>query len=904
MSTLATGWRFARRELRGGIKGLRIVLACLALGVAAIAAVGTLRSATEAGLAADGAKLLGGDLEVRSTYRPLPEEALRWLREQGATVSETIQMRAMAVAGGPAAVGGTAPVGGAPGTGAPDSSASDTSAPGAVAPAPGTPAAAAAPGTADAGTPAGAEAPAPTSGRNRSLVELKAVDGSYPLYGALVLDPPGGLAQQAEADGRWPLALERVVLDRLGLKTGDTVRIGEARFALRGVVAEEPDKVSGAFQFGPRATIPLAAVPATALIQPGSLVTYAYRLRLPAGVAADGFADRFRAQRFFDSGWRLRDATEGAPGVGRFVDSAASFLTLAGLTALLVGGIGVATGVRSWLDRRARTIATLRCLGAPASAIFVCYLLQVLVLAAAGIVAGLVAGTALTWIAATALAGVLPVPPRLGFYPAPLALAALYGLLTALAFSLWPLARAREIPGAALFRDAVQPVRGWPRLWLLLLNAAAGLVLVALVVLTSDQKMFALWFCLGALLTLGLFRAGAWALQSVARRFRGVRQPVLRLGLANLHRPGAPTALMLVSLGIGLTTLAAVALIEGNLRRQIGESIPDQAPSFFFIDIQSDQAGRFEALARGVPGVEDVVQVPSLRARITAIKGVPVEQVHVSEDSEWALRGDRGLTYAATPPEGTRLVAGQWWPADYRGAPLVSLDANLARGWGVNIGDTVTLNVLGRDVSFEVRSLRDIQWRGLGLNFALIASPGLLESAPHTNIATVRAAQASEAGVLRAVTDALPNVTGISVREALDALGGILGQIATALTSTAALTLLAGILVLAGAVAAGQAKRIRDAVILKTVGATRGQIRNAWLVEFGLLGLTAGLIAAAAGTLASWGVVRFVMKLDWAFLPGTLAVTVLGCALLTLAMGWAGTALALRVRPAPLLRNE
>ncbi len=841
---LANGWRFARRELRGGAKGLRLVLACLALGVAAIAAVGTLRAATEAGLAADGARILGGDLEVQMSYRPMPEEARAWITERGARLSAVVAMRAMAVA---------------------------------------------------------------ASGE-RTLVELKAVDGAYPLYGELVLDPAAPLGDAPDDAGRWPLALDRAVLARLSLRPGDEVRVGEARFLVRGAVAAEPDKVASPIILGPRAMIPLAAVPVTGLVQPGSLVTYEYRLRLPPGADAAAFGAELRAQPFSDGGWRVRDASQASPGVGRFLDRAASFLTLAGLTALLVGGIGVATGVRTWLDGRARTIATLRCLGASRSTVFATYLIQVLVLSALGIAVGLLAGYGLTWVGARALAGALPVPPRLGLYPVPLLLAATYGLLTALAFSLPPLMRAGEIPGAALFRDVVAPagLRAWAARspgWLAV-NALAVAALVALVVGTAEQPLFALWFCGGAAATLALFRAGAWALQGGARRFRGVRRPSLRLGLANLHRPGAPTALMLVSLGIGLTTLVTVALIEGNLRRQIADELPEAAPSFYFIDIQNDQAARFDAVARGVPGVGEVLRVPSLRARVVALGGVPVEQVRVSEDTAWALRGDRGLTYAASPPADTRVVAGEWWPADYRGPPLVSLDANLAAGWGLGVGDTVTVNVLGRDVALRISSLRDVQWRGLGLNFTLIASPGLLESAPHTHIATVRAAPEAENAVLRAVTDALPNVSGIRVRDALEAVAALLGRLGTALSSTAALTLVSGLLVLMGAVAAGQARRTRDAVVLKTVGATRAQIRAAWLVEFGLLGATAGVIAAAAGTAASWGVVRFVMRAEWVFLPETLLATVLGCTLLTLAMGWVGTALALRARPAPLLRNE
>ena len=536
--------------------------------------------------------------------------------------------------------------------------------------------------------------------------------------------------------------------------------------------------------------------------------------------------------------------------------------------------------------------------------IFATYLVQVLALAVVGIAIGLVAGMGLTYSAASALADALPVPPRLGLYPSVLGLATLYGLLTALAFALWPLGRAMEIPGAALFRDTLQPAGVRPRLTLVLGTAVAGLALAALIIGTAENRAFAAWFVLGAAGTLVLFRFGAFALMALARRFGGVRRPAVRLGLANLHRPGAPTPLILVSLGIGLTTLAAIALIEGNMRRQITEQIPDAAPSFYFIDIQPDQAREFDRVAAAQPTVSEVKRVPSMRARIVAVNGVPAEEVRTSPETAWALRGDRGLTYAARPPEGTRIVAGEWWPADYSGPPLVSFDANLARGWGIGVGDTITVSVLGRDIPLRIASLRDIAWRGLGLNFVLVASPGMLEAAPHTHIATVRAAPAQEGAVLRMISEAFPNVSGVRVRDAIEQIAALLARIGTALTATASMTLSAGALVLAGAVAAGQRRRVRDAVVLKTVGATRRQIRSAFLVEFGLLGATAGIIAAAAGTAAAWGVVRFVMGADWVFLPGTLAAVVLACTALTLVFGHVGTALALRARPAPLLRNE
>jgi putative ABC transport system permease protein len=361
---------------------------------------------------------------------------------------------------------------------------------------------------------------------------------------------------------------------------------------------------------------------------------------------------------------------------------------------------------------------------------------------------------------------------------------------------------------------------------------------------------------------------------------------------------------MLVSVGLGLATLATVALIQGALARQIGEQIPRDAPSFFFLDIQNSQMDEFRRIAEGVPGVTDLREVPSLRARIVSVAGVPAEQVHATPDTQWALRGDRGLTYAREMPAGTRLVAGAWWPPDYAGPPEVSFDANLAKGWGVKIGDVLRLNVLGRDIDFRVTSLRDISWRSLGINFTMMASPGLLERAPHTHIATLRVPPENQARLLAAVTDALPNVTGIRVAEVLAAAGEMLGQLAAATGATGAVTLLSGALVLAGAVAAGQRRRIRDAVILKSLGATRAQIRAAWLVEFGLIGLVAGLLAAAVGSAASWGVVHGVMGLDWSPQFARLALTIGGCVALLLGFGYIGTARALRVRAASWLRNE
>jgi putative ABC transport system permease protein len=699
------------------------------------------------------------------------------------------------------------------------------------------------------------------------------------------------------------LLVEPLVLARLGIKLGDTVRLGDATMAVRGVLTSEPDHAATPSILGPRALISLSALPATGLIQPGSMVSHTLRVVWPAGAGAAALTAQLR-HAFPDNDWHLRDVHDAVPGATRFIDQLSLFLSLVGLTSLLVGGIGVATGVRAWLEGRARSIAILRCLGASGPLVFAVVLIQVALLSLVGIAIGVVLGAILPVAALAVFHDALPVPPQLGIYPAPLALSALFGALVALTFALLPLGRAMRIPGAALFRDMLIPQGGRLSPTLLAVTLMLAATLVSLTIATSPSHGLAIGFCIAALATLLLFRLGGTALMAAARGLRQAASPTVRLGLGNLYRPGNATPLMLVALGLGLSTLAAVALIQGNMRAQIEGELPKRAPSFYFIDIQPDQLDRFGQLVRTIPGVTDIATVPNLVVRVTAVNGVPVEQLHPSSDSAWAMRGDRGLTYAATPPPGTKLVAGHWWPSDYSGPPLVSFDANLARGWGVKLGDTITIAVLGRSVTLTIANLREIDWRSLSMNFAMVASPGLLSGAPHTNLATVRNPPAQDGALLRVVTDALPNVTGINVADLLASVGRLLGQIGTALAATGSLTLAAGALVLAGAVASGQRRRINEAVILKALGATRGQIRHAWLVEFGALGIAAGLLAAIIGSAASYAVMHWVMQTGWSPLPGRLLLTIAACVLLMLGFGYAGTEAALRAKVAPMLRRD
>lgn len=839
IGTIALAFRLARRELRGGVRGLTTVLLCLALGVGVIAAVGSLRAAVDAGLAADGRRILGGDIEVDGGNTPLPAGLTAWLTGQGARVSSIATMRSLLIA------------------------------------------------------PSG----------ERTLIELKAADAAWPLVGAAAFTPAQPLDQAlSRRDGTFGLLADPLVLDRLHLQPGDRVRLGAATFRIAGTLTLEPDRVATPSMFGPRVLIASDALPETGLIAPGTFARYALRATVPPPAAAD-LPARIR-DKFGNQGWRIRDPHEAAPGVTRFLDQTSLFLTLVGLTSLLVGGIGVANGVSAWIEARGRTIATLRCLGASSGLVFAVCLIQVMSLAAIGIAAGLAVGAAVPSLAGSLPEGWLPVPPATGVYAKPLLLALCFGLLTALCFALWPLGRAARIPGAALFRDLILPERTRPARSIVAANAGIAALLVLVTIASAADRWFALFFCGGAAATLVLFRLAASAVMRLARAAPPPRIPWLRIGLANLYRPGAATPLLMLSVGLGLATLATVALIQHNIRQQVLEQMPSAAPSFFFVDIQNEQMERFRALAGGVPGVTEVRAVPSLRARVVAIKGVPAEQANVTPETAWALSGDRGLTYTAEPPGNTRLTAGSWWPRDYAGPPLVSFDAGLATGWHVGVGDILRVNIMGREIDLTIASLRTIAWQSLSINFFMVASPGLLSQAPHTHIATVRVDPAHEAALLRTVTDALPNVTGIRVADVLAAVSTLLDQVANALAATGFLTLLAGLLVLVSAVAAGQKRRIREAIILRTLGATGAQIRAAWVVEFGAVGLAAGLVSALVGCAASYAVAHYILHTSWAFSWRILILTLAGALATMLVFGYIGLASASRARPAWLLRNE
>ena len=822
----AVAWRLARRELRGGIRGFRIFLACIVLGVAAISGVGSLAEALRAGLAGNARALLGADVELRVAARGATNDQLAWLRDNSETLITVREMRTMAYA---------------------------------------------------------------TASPARTLVELKGIDPAYPLYGSVTLSPPIPLAEALEVrDGAPGAVAEKTLFARIGLAVGDRLRVGDAEIEVRATIVREPDRVSGAFTLGPRLMVANETFDATDLVRPGSMLRHKYRVRLPAPETAGSWVEKLDSA-FPDAAWRVYDLDDAQPSVKRFVDRLGMFLTLVGLTALVIGGVGIANAVASHLAGRMETIATLKCLGATSDVVFRTYFLEVGVLALLGIALGLGLGSGTAVLVASLTGASLPVSPVAGLYPAPLAVAAAFGILTTVVFTLWPLARARDVPAAGLFRDIVAPMRRLPPARYVWAIALALAVLVGLALSTTAYLLVARWFIAGAAAALAAFWIAAKLIVAGAARLKRPRSPAWRLALSNLTRPGAPTAGVVMSIGTGLSVMVTVALLDTNLSRQITDHIPERAPTFFFIDIQPDQVRPFKDIVARADGADLLQHMPNLRGRLALIDGTPVDEAIYDPGASWFVNGERGLTYAATPPEGADVVAGAWWPEDYAGPPAISLDAEIAGELGIGVGDTLTFNILGRRVTAEIHNLRTIDWSRIRAEFATIFAPGALEDMPQTHVAAVGVTPEAEDRLHRAVTDRFANVSAVRIRDVLETVADVFSRIAVAVRASAGVTVAAGLLVLAGAVAAGYRRRVYDAVVLKVLGATRADVMRAFVVEYAMLGAVTALLAAAVGTAGSHAVMRFVMEGDWEFDPFAVAVTVAAGIAVTVLLGFAGT---------------
>jgi putative ABC transport system permease protein len=836
----------ALREQRNGLRGFYVFIACMALGVAVITGVGALADALRSSFQRQGEALLGGDVTLARPHRPAEGAERDWLWSQG-RVSEAATMRAMA---------------------------------------------------------------RHPNGTEQALVELKGVDAAYPLVGAV--DLVGDMSLD-EAIRRQPGAvIDPILLDRLGLKVGDRLALGKIEVPITAAIATEPDRLTERLTVGPRVLVSLATMRTTGLIEPGSLVSWRYALKLPndAGQTDSGLVGfRERAKQAVpESGFTIRDRRDPSPQISRSLERLRQFLTLVGLTALLVGGVGVANAVATYIDRRRKVIAAFRSLGATSRTILWIHLLQVMMIAAIGIALGIGLGLLIP-VTLTALIGdSLPIKADLTIGARSILTAIGYGLLVSLLFTLWPLGRAEQVRAGVLFRDEVAPERLWPRWPIIALTVAAALTLAAFAVLTSEAPKLALYYCLGVVgvfaVFLGLGSAIAWG----ARRMRRPRQPEFALAIGNLGAPGGLTRAVVLSLGAGLSLLVTVALVDHSIIAELTDRLPEESPNYFVLDVKRSEIEALHALVAREAPAGKVREAPMLRGRLVKLGDRSAETVKAPPEAQWVLNGDRGLTYSHGVPEGSTIVAGEWWPGDYAGEPLVSFEAEIAKGLGLKIGDTVTVNVLGRNVTARIANLREVRWESLALNFVMVFSPNTLAGAPHNLLATITLPKgtplAVEARLAQQIGRAFPASTAIRVKDALDAFNAIFSRVMVAVRAAGSVTLLAGAFVLAGALATAQRRRIQQAVILKVLGATSRRILLSHLAEYGALALLTSFISLLIGTLAAWITVSRVMEVTFVFSIAAAVQAALVAIVLVALFGGFGTWRVLKARPVPYLRSE
>lgn len=740
------------------------------------------------------------------------------------------------------------------------------------------------------------------AGELAAPIELKAVEPNWPLVGRLRLKD-GGLVGAPPAGSAW---IAEGAAERLGVAHGATIAIGTGTLWVAGIIADEPDRLGEGFSLGPVVIVPVTYPAEAGLTVPGAMYRSKYRITLPASANPQAVADRLKA-RFPSSGFEIRTRDKAAPGAERFVSRMGEFLVLVGLAALAIAGIGIGGGVSSYLEARRGNIATFKVLGATSADIARIYLLQLLAAALFGSVLGLAAGVLVTPLLGKALGTLLPVAPGLVIDPVALARAAIYGLLVALIFAAPPLLAARRFPALALMRAQIAPLRSrWRDAALpvgLGLTAIAALALV-----TAAQIWVTAWFLGGAVALLGLLALLGWTIRQVAARLPRPQRPLLRMALGNLHRPGAQTGALVTALGFGLSAFVTLAAVQTSLEANITARVPQRAPDYFVLDVPRNRVDAFRRAVLALAPQAQVRTVPALRGSILAYgpQGamIRVADMKVIPDEAWPLRGERGLTYADALPEGSVLTAGQWWPADYTGEPLVSVDEKLAEALNLKPGDMLTIGLLGVERTVRIASLRRIDWDTMGFNYVLVFSPNAIADAPHNLAATIDLPSGQSRGeLLRALVRGFPSSSVIEVGGVLRQARDLLGQVNVAVLAAASVAVLAGIAVLLGAIAAARASRLYDNVILRVLGASRRQLLLLQLAEYGLLAVLLAGVALALGSAIAWAVVVQLFEFDWLpSWPTVLAVLGTGLALVIL-FALAGSLPLLRAKPAQALRE-
>ena len=831
--------QMAIRELRSGISGFRIFLICLVLGVGTITAVGTVKSGIEYAIGEKGSELLGGDAEAEFTYRLANTEELDWLKSISANMSEILEFRSMANV--------------------------------------------------------------IRGGQNeRALTQIKAIDDKYPLIGDVQLS--SGRALRDILRQPKSAIMESDLVSRLGISIGDSFRLGLTEFILRDIIVTSPDDAGANFGLGPRTILKTEDLKTSGLIAPGTLFSAKYRLMIAPSENLDTLKTLAKT-KFENSGMRWRDSRNGAPGISEFVTRLSAFFLMVGLAGLIVGGVGIGSAVKSYLNRKIATIAVLRSLGATNFQIFMTYFIQLSILSLLGIALGLGLGASAPHILAPFLSVIIPIPIDIVFSLKPIYEAAIYGAIIATLFTLWPLSKCENIQTAALFREMNLLSYRLPRFKYLVWSLGLLIILLITSALFNQNPKLTSWFALGfsvAVLALFLSARILMAIIKKLARFANGR-PSTHWALAAVGGTQEGTPNSLLAIGLGLTVLGIIGQVDGNLRTSINNDLPKVAPSYFVIDIQKSQIEEVRRTLNSYNGVTSFDEAPMLRGIITKINN---EQASEVAGDHWVIRGDRGITYFEELPERFNLTEGQLWPRNYSGKTQISFAAEQAEELGLRLGDRITVNIMGKEITGEITSLRNVDFSTAGIGFVIAMNPSALKNAPHSFITTIYANTESENGIFNTLARKFPNITLIKVKGVIERVSDLLGSIATASSYGALTTLVTGFLVLLGSAASGQSARSYDAAILKALGATQKELIISYIIRFSFIGATAGCVAIFFAICGAWGITTYVLELSFQIIWPTVFLVITGGLVANLLAGLYFAIKSLKVSPAKFLRSQ
>ena len=745
----------------------------------------------------------------------------------------------------------------------------------------------------------------PATDRTR-LIQVRALSGPYPLYGDLVTTPAGGAGRFQREGGA---LVDATLLAQMEVAVGDSVEVGGRAYPILGRVDAAPGQTDIAGLVGPRVYLPLADLDST-LLGFGSRARYAAAFRF----RGDGEV-RLAARAFDGLGLRVDTAGEVGAEVGDASDYVTRFLALVGFVALLLGGIGVASAMSVYVREKAETVATLRCLGMKSGRVLMAYAVQALGLGALGAAAGAALGLAVQRLLPLVFASFLPVDVANDVIPSALLEGLGVGLVASLLFALLPLVGVRRVPPLrALRADArargVDPAR--VALAVLLVAAVAGFAYLQ----TRDAVGTAA-FVAGTAAVFGVLTLAANALRAVLRRTARPGLPYAwRQGLANLYSPGNQTLVLLVTMGLGVFLVLALALVQRSILDQVALPTAGGDADVILFDVQTDQRAGVAGIVRG-EGLSVVGEVPLVQMRIAGINGVPTDSLIATSDStfsgraggpeRWTLRREYRSTVRSALTETETLLEGTFAgtaPADAAVTP-VSLETEIAKDLDVALGDRITWDVGGVDVESEITSIREVDWAQVQPNFFAVFPEGPLDAAPQTVVMLVRAGSPeASARVQSATVDAYPNVSAVDVRLVLDVVDRVLGRVAFVLRFMALFAVGTGLVVLAGAVRVALAQRTREAVLLRTIGASRAQVRRILIAEYALLGVLAVLVGGVLALGGAWALARFAFSIPFRPDLVPLGVALVVVPLLTAAVGLVGSRAALRQPPLAVLRAE